>query len=67
MAMHEKMLSIGDGTLPASWAAPASYALVRTGMPYLLVVTDRKDGMLEMLLFHRSEQNAELVAESPAS
>ena len=32
-------------------------------MPYLLIVADRKDGMLELLLFHKAERDAELVAQ----
>ena len=63
MATNEKMLCIGNEEIPASWLAPASYALVGTKMPYLLIAADRKDGMLGLLLFHKTEQGAEFVAQ----
>ncbi len=57
------MLCIGNEEIPASWAAPASFALTKANMPYLLIVADRKDGMLDMILYRKTGQNAELVSQ----
>ena len=63
MATNEKMLRIGNEEIPESWAAPASYVLTKSDMPYLLIVSDRKDGMLELALFRKTNRDAELVAQ----
>ncbi|MBR3630034.1 MAG: hypothetical protein IKN55_06135 [Oscillospiraceae bacterium] len=62
MATNEKMLCIGNDEIPESWTAQASYALVQTNLPYLLIVSDRPDGTLEMHLFRRKEREAVFVA-----
>lgn len=63
MATIDSMLCIANEEIPAAWAAPASFALTRTAVPYLLIAADRKDGMIDLILYHKTKTGAELLGQ----
>lgn len=63
MATIDNMLCIANEEIPAAWAAPASFALTRTAVPYLLIAADRRDGMIDLILYHKTKTGAELLGQ----
>ena len=63
MENNTKFLRISKEDIPGGWAANASFGLTKTAAPFLLIITDRKDGLQDMLLFQKQDNHVSFLGQ----